>query len=431
MDMHNERWIKEKYDYILENQLEHYIFLSLKIKHFRKINRLYGRDYGDRLIMNVFKRINAWIQPTDYVAHVYHGYFNLLLQKPDDVTDDYGYVRWIGKLGEYIYHVEDEHMHDNVFCGFGIYPLCNEPVDFYIAQYNADICRSESGERNFLISHIEIYGSSYHEEGLFAPNYRQMLKPAMEAGHIKMFLQPKVDMKTGEITHAEALVRWIDPEKGMLPIQEYLPLLEECGFANLIDMFIFENACKWIQTWIQTYQKHIHISVNISANTFVYPFFVDEIREVYNTFDNCPKECLELELLESIILNKIDRVKEVAHDIRGFGIGCSLDDFGSGYSSYNVIAQTPLTMLKIDRSIFRDHTNEKEHILIKRIIQTAHDLGLQVVAEGIETIEYAKFLKQNDCEYIQGFVYYRPMPVEEFEERFLINHEKIDVTFKD
>lgn len=429
MDMHNEEWLKEKYEYILKHNFENYVLLSLKIKQFRKINRLYGRAYGDRLIVKIFERVNEWIQPNDYAAHIYQGYFNLLLQKPIDVVDEYSYITWMAKLGEYIYHVEDEYMHDNIFCGFGIYPMCNDDVDFYIAQYNADICRSESGECKFFISHVEIYGSSYHEEGLFAPNYRQMLKPAMEAGHIKMFLQPKVNMKTGEITYAEALVRWIDPEYGMYPIQDYLPVLEECGHANLIDMFIFKEACKLIQEWIQKYQKQIHISVNISANTFVYPFFVDELREVHKKFKECPKECLELELLESIILNKIDRVKEVAQEVREFGIGCSLDDFGSGYSSYNVIAQAPLTMLKIDRSIFHDYTNEKEHILVKRIIQTAHDLGLQVVAEGIETLQYAKFLKQHDCEFIQGFVYYRPMPVEEFEQRFLINHETIDVKF--
>lgn len=427
MEMYNEEWIKSKYDQLTSDVRKNYVFISFKIKHFRKINRRYGRAYGDVLIKEVYRIIQDLLQIGDYAAHIYHGYYNLLLQIPEGPRDDHTLLLWITEFSKNIYYINDPKLYKDLFGAYGMYVLDEEKVDFYIAQYNADICRSESKERDYIISHVEMYGTSYMEQGLLAPNYRLMLEQAIKAGHIHMYLQPKVDMKTGRITHAEALMRWIDPELGMLPIQEYMPILEECGLANQVDMYMFETACKWIQKWNKQYHQDISISVNISKNTFAYPFFVEEIIDVFEKYDHCPKACIELELLESIILNQIEEVKVIAHKIHDYGFQCSLDDFGSGYSSYQVIAQAPLTMMKIDRSIFHDETSLKEQCLVRHLIETAHDLGLQVVAEGIETQGYAQYLKQLDCEYIQGYVYYRPMPIEEFEQRFILEKEIADI----
>lgn len=424
MHMHTEQWLKLKYDGLAPCKRSEYIFISFKIKHFRKINHMYGRAHGDALIEKVYQRITEWVKTDGYVAHLYHGSYSILYHYHDENKDDITFLRLMTSMGEYVYHLEDAYVHDNLFCGLGIYLLNESSDDFYEAQYGAELCRSESKERDFLISHVEIYGSSYHEHGKSAIDYRKLLQPAIQQGHIQPYLQPKVDMKTGEVTHAEALMRWIDPVYGMMPIGEYLPLLEECGLANLVDMFMFESACQWINKWIATYDKKIQISVNLSRNTFVYPLFFSEIREVYEKY-HCPKECIEIELLESIILNQLDRVKEVAQEILNFGFGCSLDDFGSGYSSYNVLSEAPLTVLKIDRSMFYDEHNQKERILVSQIVQSAHALGLKVVAEGVETKGYVQFLRDIGCDYIQGFVFYRPMPIQEFEDRFIRNKERV------
>ena len=141
----------------------------------------------------------------------------------------------------------------------------------------------------------------------------------------------------------------------------------------------------------------------------------------------CPKDCVEFELLESIVLNQVDRVKEVVGQLKDFGFSCSLDDFGSGYSSFSVLTNTDLTVMKIDRSLFRDVSNPRERILLSHILQTANELNLETVAEGVEDRQYIDFLRELGCDYVQGFVFYRPMPAEEFEERFLIRNEKIDL----
>lgn len=422
--MNTEQWIKAKYDQLTKEERPLYAFVSLKLKHLRKLNRRYGRAYVDMLIQRSYEALCADSQENEFIGYIANGCFNMLKKAPLEGRDDYAMLLWGTHISKVLYHMQDAEIHEVIFCGIGIYLLKEEPVDFYIAQYNADICRHDSTEKDFLISHLEIYGSSYIERGLDSPDYRAMLDDAIKQGHIKMYLQPKVDLKTGTITSAEALMRWIDPTLGLLPIQEYLPILEECGQMNQIDCFIFEEACKWIDHWRHTYGTDILLSVNLSKNTFVYPFFMKEFKEIFERYD-CPKSCIEIELLESIILNQVERVQEVALEIEEFGFRCSLDDFGSGYSSYNVLTNIPLHILKIDRSLLQDVTNGKERILLRHIIEAAHEIGLQVVAEGVETEDYVAYLQSLQCDYIQGFVFYRPMPADEFERRFLEQRESI------
>ena len=427
MAQYDEISIKEAYDQIPTECREEYAFISLKIKHFRKFNRLYGRKCGDELIQSVLKEAQIWAKPYGIVAHIYLGYYNVLVKLPKGPKDDLTLLQWVSSLGHEIYKMKhDARFQEQIFCGFGVYLLDKEPVDFFVAQYNADMARSQSNERDFLISHMEVYGSSYIEQGLNSPDYRKMLPNALKSGHVKMYLQPKVDLATGKVVSAEALMRWIDPVAGMLPLGEFLPILEECGQMNLIDRFMLEEACKYILNWQQVYHKQIQISVNLSKNTFVYPFFMDEFREIHDKYP-CQKSCIELELLESIILNQVERLKEVAAEIKAFGFMCSLDDFGSGYSSYSVLSNAPIDVLKIDRSMLMNHENQAELILNKYIIQAAHELGIQVVAEGVESKEYVKKLIAMSCDFIQGFVFYRPMSVEEFEQRFVLGNEMIDL----
>lgn len=426
MEKYNEQWIKEKYDAIPLEERDHYVLVSLKIKHFRKLNRLYGRAYGDALIDRVYEEIDKQLGPDEYAAHIYLGYYNLLLKVPDIEKDDYSLLIWLSKFSHNIHAMDDDRFREMIFFGIGVYLLDKTVIDFYVAQYNADICRSESNEKDFLISHLEIYGSSYKEKGLHDLDYRNRFKPALMQGNIKMYLQPKVCLQDGTITHAEALMRWFDEEGNLLPINEYLPVLEECGLTNKVDCFMFEQACKMVLNWKEKYHRDIHISVNLSKNTFVYPFFLSEFDEIHKNYP-CDKKCIELELLESIILNQTERVSEVAEEIKEHGYTCSLDDFGSGYSSYGVLTNTSLDMLKIDRSLFQNEKNLKELKLIKHIIGYAHEIGLKVVAEGIETQGYVTYLKKLNCDYIQGFVLYKPMCLEDFEYRFLKNNEIVNL----
>lgn len=169
-----------------------------------------------------------------------------------------------------------------VYIGMGMYLLPKEPVDFYTAQYNADISRAECPEAPYRNSHLEIYDMTYHDNNLTGYDFEQMILPAMEQGDFKLYLQPKVNLKTGEVCEAEALVRWIHPERGMIPVSTFLPELDRNGLIGDVDLYMFEKVCCAINRWIELYGKKIRISVNLSSNLFNYRYFFEHYRKVYD-----------------------------------------------------------------------------------------------------------------------------------------------------
>lgn len=420
-DMKNELWLKEKYDQICRSHTPGYALVSLKLKRFRVFNRLYDRTTGDFLIEKVYEAVEDWLDEDEYAAHIYLNYYNLLLRLPEDYVPLFDRIV---ELNRVIRDMPYEPFHGKIYSGMGVFLLPEEPVDFYTAQYNADICRSECPQSPYRNSHFEVYGMTYQDNNLFSFDLGQNILHAIEAGHIQLYLQPKVDLITGEITRAEALVRWIDPERGMIPVGDFLPTLEENGLIEEVDLYLFGQVCRLVNRWIETYGRKICISVNLSRCAFEYIYFLKDYQKVYDT-NPCPKDCIEFELLESIVLNQVERVKRVVSEIKDFGFSCSLDDFGSGYSSFSVLTNADLSTLKIDRSLFMNENDPREKIILRHILETAQALNMKSVAEGVETKGYADFLRQLGCDYIQGYVYYKPMPAEEFEERFLVNAEKV------
>lgn len=419
-DLKDEQWIKERYEEVCREYPREYALVSLKIKRFRVFNRIFGREAGDRLIERVYTALSSWIKEKEYVAHIRLGYFNLLLHMPEDYDEIF---RLIIKLNAHVRDWPDEEGYGKVYLGMGVFNLTDTPPDFYVAQYNADICRYESAESGLRNSHLEVYGVTYQDKNLGSYNIEENARPAMEHGDFKLYLQPKVDLRTGEVTQAEALVRWIDPVKGMIPVSEFLPEFERYGLIGDLDLYMFERVCRSINRWIEFYGKKFRISVNLSSNMFNYRYFMEEYIEAYEK-NPCPKECIEFELLESIVLNQVEQVRRVVSQIRDFGFSCSLDDFGSGYSSFSVLTNTNLEALKIDRSLFKNEADPRERIIIRHIVETAKELNMKVVAEGVESRGYLDILKKLECDYVQGYIFYKPMPVEEFEERFVKNGER-------
>lgn len=417
----DESWLRERYAAIPPENRSKYSFISMKLKRFRTFNRLNGRAAGDALVEQVYRVLTDWVGPEGYAAQISKGYYNLLLPFPRDYDELF---RSIIELNRQIRDMDDPRFHGKVFSGFGVYQLTDEPVDFYTAQYNADICRTECPERTFRNSHFEVYGLTWQDAELRYDDLMEIINPALDRGDIKLYLQPKVDLRTGEIAGAEALMRWIDPQRGMIPVPDFLPMLEENGLIDNVDLHIFGQVCACINRWIAEYGRRIPVSVNLSANMFNYRYFFPEYQRVYEKYDT-PRDLIEFELLESIVLNKVDRVRDVVGELTGFGFSCALDDFGSGFSSYSVLTEQGISTLKIDRSLFRDRDNGRERTIVRHIVQTARELGMHTVAEGVEGWDYVDYLREIGCDSIQGFVFYRPMPVEEFEARFVRGHEKI------
>lgn len=419
-NLKNETWIMKKYDEICKTNPREYGMVSLKIKRLRIFNRLFGRKAGDLLIQEVLRVLETCLKEGEYIALISPGYYNMLVRLPNDYDAIFKYII---DLNAKVRDCSYESTNEKVFLGMGVFLLTDNPPEFYTAQYNADICRVECPENQLRNSHLEVYGLSYKDTNLNSYNMEKNFWTAMDNNHFKLYLQPKVDLRTGTITQAEALVRWVDPVKGMIPLDTFLPELEKNGLIGDLDMHMFGLVCKTIKSWLERYQKKIKISVNLSRNMFEYRYFTDLYKPIYEKHP-CPKDCIDFELLESIVLNQVDKVQNVVEQLKNFGFTCSLDDFGSGYSSFSVLTSTSLESLKIDRSLFTNEADPRERAIIRHIIATAKDLNIKVVAEGVETRGYVDFLKELDCDYIQGFIFYKPMEVEEFEKRFLINEER-------
>lgn len=423
VEMNNEAWLKARYEALAAEQRPQYALISIKLKRFRVLIQRFGRAAGDELIRQVYDVLAAQAGPRGFLAQIHLNYFNLLIPFPDDYDEQF---HRIIELNAAIRDLPDHRFSGHVFTGFGVYKLPAAPVDFYTAQYRADMARAECPEREYRNSHMEVYGVTFQDENLRFFDLLQTLQPALDAGHIQLYLQPKVELATGRIVGAEALVRWIDPERGMIPLPEFMPLLEKNGLISNIDLFIFEQVCRRLCRWRQSYGWTPKISVNLSGNMFNYRYYFEDYKRIHQQYP-APKECIELELLESIVLNNVDRVRVVTQELDDYGFTYSLDDFGSGYSSFSVLTNTRFCALKIDRSLFQDECNLRERVLVRHIVEMAHELGIPTVAEGVENESYVNYLRTLGCEYIQGFVFYRPMPADEFERRFLQDRETAPV----
>ncbi|MEG2870403.1 MAG: bifunctional diguanylate cyclase/phosphodiesterase [Clostridium sp.] len=420
MNHEGEQWIREKYETIIYEGRTDYALATLKIKHFRRVNRLYSRDVGDALLLAVYDAISSCLEKDEYVAQVNVNYFNILLH----FTSDDALIDRVVHIVRVIRDMPDERFHGQIFPGLGAYRLPKKPVDFYVAQYNADLCRHDSEHNNYRNAHVEVYGLTYIDQNEFFLDPQSRIQPAIDAGDIRLFLQPKVNLKTGHIDGAEVLVRWISSETGMIPLKDFLPSLNATGLIRCIDLYLFDQVCACLDRWYHEYDKKVKISVNLAGCSFNYNDFFEDYREIFERYQ-IPKECIEFELLESIILNNVERVQQVVDELRNYGFTCSLDDFGSGFSSYSVLTSANLSVVKIDRSLFLNAANPKEKTVIRHIIQTAHELNMSTVAEGVETMEYVNYLQSLGCDYIQGYVFYKPMPATEFETRFILGDEYV------
>ena len=230
-----------------------------------------------------------------------------------------------------------------------------------------------------------------------------------------MYLQPKYSISTGRIIGAEALTRWISPEKGMISPAEFIPLFERNGFIIKLDQFIWEEACKKIRSWLDTGLKPVPISVNVSRE-YLHSFdIVAQITSLVKKY-NIPFDMLELEITESA---ESAGVEDVVKSLKNSGFTMLMDDFGSGYSSLNMLKTTQFDVLKIDRDFLSEFMeSERGRKIIAHTISMSRDIGLDIIAEGVETKEQALFLSDCGCDAAQGFYYSKPLPQKEFDEVF-------------
>jgi EAL domain-containing protein (putative c-di-GMP-specific phosphodiesterase class I) len=247
------------------------------------------------------------------------------------------------------------------------------------------------------------------------------LRVAIEMQQFKLFYQIQVD-NLHQPFGAEALIRWDHPERGLVSPIQFIPLAEESGLILPIGNWVMETACKQLKVWEQNEQtKHLILSINVSANQFHQADFVSQVQTFVQTYRINP-DLFKLELTETMLIDDIEDTIAKMNSLRAIGIRLSLDDFGTGYSSLQYLKRLPLNQLKIDQSFVRDIISDgHDQAIVQTIITMAKGLGLDVIAEGIETKEQSNFLEANGCNKFQGYYFGRPIPIEQFEKYLMRN----------
>lgn len=407
----NEILFQERFEEEL-HQMEGILgFLYVNIKKFTVFNVEYGREKGDEILKKAYDAMKDSLLPGEHLARINADTFYVLMR----VKDAEDFIRRIYELENGVYYISVPMVTQKVVLSMGGY-LVQKPSDTYAHVVEcANFCRTESPVASDAGTHYEIYDYTLKDNRKREKELREMLEPALEQGHLKLFLQPKYELKHETLAEAEALVRWIDPVSGMIPVGEFIPIFEKCGFMRQIDYFIFEEVLCLLEKWMDEGKEPIKISVNLSKSHFLEDIFFEKKFMPIFQKHRVPANLIEFEISESLMMDQEGKLLEFVKKLQRLGFSCSMDDFGSGYSSLNMLKSLPVTVIKLDQKMFREEEKERGKIVSRGIIRIAKELNMKVVAEGVETREYVDFLKEQGCDMIQGFYFGKPMPVEKFE----------------
>jgi diguanylate cyclase len=384
--------------------------MLLDLDRFKTINDSLGHHYGDKLLQAVAQRLTATLRAEDTVARIGGDEFVVLLKEIGEPQAAANIAQKLLTALSEPFYIEDQEQNMSSSIGISIYP--NDGLDLRALMVNAD-------------------GAMYHAKKMGRNNYqfftREMtavasarleleksLRRAMENREFELHYQPKVNVKSGAVTAMEALIRWRDPQKGLISPVEFIPLAEELGLIIPLGAWVLITACQQNKQWQAAGLPRIRVAVNLSAVQFRQKNLVEFISQVLQD-TGLDASFLELEVTESVIMQNAEEATLVLEKLHGKGIHISIDDFGTGYSSLSYLKRFPLDTLKIDRSFVRDISSDPDDAaIVKSVIALAHSLRLGVIAEGVETEEQLAFLSALGCDEYQGYYRSRPVPAEEF-----------------
>ncbi|WP_100403494.1 EAL domain-containing protein [Bacillus sp. FJAT-42315] len=387
--------------------------MFIDLDYFKKINDTLGHAIGDSLLIQVSKRLQKQLRKGDIISRFGGDEFVVLLKdiKRDDV--DFVAKRLLASLSMKFDFGRTE-VYTSPSIGISIFP--DHGKDQELLLKNADIAMyvaKQNGKNTYQFFNQELQDSLSRKLSLEID-----LRKAIKQQQLQVYYQPKISALTNEIVGAEALVRWFHPELGFISPTEFIPIAEENGLISSIGDWVLTTACQQMKQWHEQGSEKLTISVNVSLRQFMQSNFALKVQHVLKE-TQLDTKYLELEITESMTVD-VNFALTILQQLKNLGIQISIDDFGTGYSSLKHLSDFPIDQLKIDQSFVRD-LNEKNQAIIKTIINLAHNMGLAVIAEGVETKQHATFLKEQMCNQLQGYFFSRPLPPDEFSQLIFKN----------
>ncbi|HAT31998.1 MAG TPA: sensory box protein/response regulator [Janthinobacterium sp.] len=384
--------------------------LFLDVDRFKNVNDTLGHTIGDELLRQFSSRLVDCLRVRDTIGRFGGDEFAAILILPEGAQNAIAVVDKIREAMRRPFDLKGHEVTVTASIGISVYPDDGLDADILIQYADTAMYRAKEAGRDAF----RFFTAEMNAQSLARLDLENALRRAIENEEFVLFFQPKVHIGSGRISGAEALIRWRRPGHGMVSPALFIPILEETGLIVRVGTWVLNEACKKISEWEKSKTGAVHLSVNVSGIQFFVGGLEEEVLKAIKRYDIAP-ELLELELTESSLMSNAEETITVLRNLKALGIQISIDDFGTGYSSLAYLKRFPIDKLKIDIAFVREVTsNPDDAAIVLAIINMAHSMKLQVIAEGVEKDSQLAYLRRHDCDEMQGYYFSRPVPEDEF-----------------
>lgn len=410
----NRNFLEDRFYYALEHarrddKVVGVLFLDLD--HFKNINDTFGHTVGDKLLQDVAKRILSCVRSSDTVCRLGGDEFIIVLESLHDEDECLSVAQKIVESFQVPFDVSGKSIVVTCSVGISVYP--KDGVDMVSLLRNSDSAMyraKEQGRGRHLF-----YSQEFTLDAQERLTLEVEMHQALAKGEFELYFQPQVSLKTGLLVGAEALIRWNHPMLGRISPDKFIPIAESTGLIDSIGLWVIQSVCGKLVEWKQRKYPHIQVAVNVSGYQLTQGNLVDGLKQALEE-TNCDAADLELEVTEGYFIKNPDQAVQTLEQLKAIGVSLAVDDFGTGYSSLAYLKKMPIDKLKIDQSFIRDIPQDKnDEAIAKAIIALANSMQLEVIAEGVETEQQLAFLQQEGCDQVQGYLFSRPLPLEQME----------------
>ena len=382
--------------------------IALDIDRFKLVNESYGQETGDELLAYLAKILQTYSDETNCLcARSYADHFFLLAER-----QDYSYIK--RRHTEMVEYLHGFPLDMKISLKFGVYEITDRQMEIGSMCDRAQIAVNQV--KGQYVADICFYDDSLRKQLLMEQRITDDMEQALKEQQFQVYFQPKYDIFSETLSGAEALIRWIHPQNGFMSPAEFIPVFESNGFITEVDMFVWDKACEKIREWLDKFDCFVPISVNVSRKDMYKPNLPQILLDIVHRHGLEPKH-LHLEITESAYVENPDQLLEVVEQLKKAGFVIEMDDFGSGYSSLNMLAAMPIDILKLDMKFVQNYSEkDNSRSIMSFVIGLAKWMNLYVIAEGVETREQLELLRGMDCNLAQGYYFSKPLPDTEFEQ---------------
>lgn len=394
-----------------------YSMIYANIRKFKMVNERDGDKTGDRLLAGIDQAIGQSLGEGERVCRLMADHFGILVAEQDQDAIQKRIQMWDEEIQA---QVSELNISTAISACYGVLPVADPAEAVVLLVDKANMARKMAGAGQTIAFYDDTLSERLHYETQLESRQEQ----ALENEEFMVYFQPKYDPGTERIAGAEALVRWISPDQGMIMPDKFIPLFESNGFIYKLDLYVFERTCRFIRRVQEGGLGPLPVSVNLSRLNLNHTDFIQDYVWIWQQYQ-IPASLLEFEITETLVYENMEQLNLLLGRLHQAGFRVSMDDFGNGYSSLNMLKSVDFDVLKLDRDFFRQKPSESNRalLIVKRLIGLAKDLGMQVVAEGVETRDVVDFLREEDCDMIQGYYYSKPIPEAEMWNRLKEENE--------